>query len=248
MDGPEAGPVLEHIYWEYSHYSVALPAGSFTVWFEEENDPGVIVYPKFVTHFFEVEPKCSTFVTPDSITILKPPAQDSRCDDLIHNGDFTTDTAGWQGTNVIQFFYNSNAGIDGTGALVGESSSNTPVHQWLDMSCFVENGGKYMLQASYRIIDQIDNLGRTQDLPTRRNNLLSQITFIGSNGDSASYLELTQPPNTQDQSGFHVLSGSFTVTPEQAAGVKARIQIMFFGANFILDNVSLVKADTTILV
>jgi len=156
-------PNTEKRYYEYSNFGISLPAGSFTVWFEKEGEPGVKVYPKFVHPKFEMEPKCSGFITQDDIAILKPPKNEPRCHDLINNGEFALDTAGWQDWAADPYF-SENAGVDGTGALFTKANhAHTTLTQWLDTSCIED--GDYLIHASYRIVDQTDDLTNAQDEP-----------------------------------------------------------------------------------
>ena len=156
-------PNTELRYYEYSNFGISLPAGTFEVWFEKEDEPGVKVYPKFVWPKFETEPKCSGFVTPDDITILKPPKTEARCGDLIHNGDFAINTDGWQEWSAHHVF-GENAGVDGTGALITTADhAHTSITQWLDVSCIED--GEYIVHASYRIVDQTNDISNAQDVP-----------------------------------------------------------------------------------
>merc|ERR1712238_572126 len=60
------------------------------------------------------------------------------------------------------------AGVDGTGALVTQAThAHTTLTQWLDISCIEE--GEYLLHASYRIVDQTEDLTTAQDAPILRN-------------------------------------------------------------------------------
>lgn len=189
------GNNLEERYFEYSSYSVSLPAGNFDVWFEDENEPGVMVYPKFVTPVFEIEPSCSGFVTEASITILKPPAEDLRCDELIHNGDFTLNIEGWQEWEA-KIFYGETAGILGTGALVTNRVNHaTIVTQWLDHSCIMGNPGVYLFEAFYRTVDQTDDLTTAQDLPDVDGRPFFNIMFAGWNEEKQKfrYLDASYP-------------------------------------------------------
>jgi len=163
-ENPNPNPYLQYLYYENSFYSVSLPAGSFNVWWEEESNPGVIVYPKFVYPFFEEEPSCSDYVTEQSLTILKPPVDEPRCDQLVHNGDFATDIAGWQEYHG-GIVFDGSAGVGNTGAILGRYHEHfSMISQWLDMSCFMENPGVYLFEASYRMVDQIDDLDSAIDM------------------------------------------------------------------------------------
>jgi hypothetical protein len=159
------GNDLSEVYYEESTYSVSLPAGDFTVWFEHEDAPGVMVYPQFVYPFFEAEPTCLDYATHESITILKPPADDPRCDELIRNGNFESNIDGWQ-EFAADIFHSPNAGVYGGGALVtGTINPHLRVSQWLDASCLVDNAGVYVFHASYRVVDQVSNLNSAVNLP-----------------------------------------------------------------------------------
>merc|ERR1712176_447136 len=136
-----------------------------------------------------------------------------------------------------------NAGIYGTGALVARSNSRFT--QWLDMSCLLEGGGEYILHASYRTVDQIENIENAQDL--KKPSPLTQLIFEDWDEEKqapiklpSSYLLPTQPSKNPNP-GFRLMSGSFTITPEQAAGVKARILFTYFHSFVIFDDISLVR-------
>jgi cell division septation protein DedD len=283
---------------------VSLPAGSFDVWFEDES--GELVYPKYVTPYFETEPTCSEYATEESITILKPPGSGPRCDDLIHNGDFTIGMDGWQDFKG-KFDISETAGADGAAALIFEEDGGH-LSQWLDMTCLEE--GVYEFRTYYKVVDQIDNIDSARDITEASNQPGPMLKFmefnddqrlkglttlkpdimtedplpkdkVGNNGalnyaqslgrcqgdcdrdmdcmpglvcfrqnnvpipgciGQSSNTEYCIDPYTHELSGFHLLWGSFTVTPEAASADALRLVFANTKTGLILDKISLRKA------
>jgi len=226
-----------------AYYTVALPAGTFEISFQDIGT-GAAIFPDYAIPIFEAAPECSNHLVEDDLVIILPDSAREMCDELVVNGDFASNIDGWQQQyNTIQ--WNPTIGVGGSGGLQ-VTNTNNPLYDfatyWLDKSC-MRAGDRFEFHAEYKQAatgeTTTNRLCQGEGVSICPKAELTSMTLNRETGayDSTSHgLGSTRLP--YDAVGFNVIAGVWTVSDEQAAADKLRFLIHGMG-DTTLDNVSI---------
>ena len=226
-------------------FTVALPAGQFTVAFYKDSE---LTWPQYVRPVFEVPPSCSNYVGPSDLALVEPESTRPECavgTSLIMNGQFDTSIEGWShfGSGIV---FSSDEGVGGSGALKTTTRTNMrgdSVLQRLDTSC-IQAGNTYEISVSYRNVDQFGvTLPACAGVPADCPRALGTYASFNweTGGDTFGFFGMANTDLPYQTTGFNTISGTWTVSSVQGDADMLHMRIEHGTGQFIIDNVSVVR-------
>ena len=227
-------------------FTVALPAGQFAIGFFKNNQ---IVWPGYVRPVFETAPACSNYVQPSDLTIINPGPNRPQCavgQNLVYNGLFLNSVEGWGQLNTGMVF-TPNEGVGGSGALKTTTVTNfllEGVTQHLDTSC-IAVGHTYSISVSFRNVNTAGVtlpacFGGTNDCPYMFGTRQSFDLYTGE--ATVGYIHgMASTELPYQMNGFNTMTGTWTVSAEDAAADSIHIKILGGTGQLIIDNVFITR-------
>ena len=219
-------------------YNVAVPPGSITITFVDEN--GNEAFPDYAVPVFETPPYCEPHSDHGDVSIVPPSLS---CDNLIRNGGFDTDVS-----HFNDFFsgntWNPTGGVGSSGALETTTRGAWPHNpsQFLNMAC-LEEGDTYDFSVSFRLIDSAGAHVTECDRCVQMQVHYTNFDSVSGTFQLFSALNTGLAVTDEDAEGFRVLSGSMTLTAEQAAADRAQLTFIAWDGTveIVLDNLQAIK-------
>lgn len=243
-----------------SYFGASLPGtSSYEVSF---HDPVTsdLVFPSFVAPIYLNTPaSCDSYAIDSNISVIKPLASRSACNNLIRNGSFDTGIDKYLSISTTPTWL-ATRGVSGTGALsYNHTAINSGVNQYIDLSCLVE-GAVYEFAAAYRVLDATTGLNQDQTHCAGSSSVYCIHAWIefrendnSQLGDTVGSMRQTvgraaPPLVAAGSTDFGVMSGTWTVTEAQASSRASRALLHFnnvrSGGAVIIDNISLTRVSS----
>jgi hypothetical protein len=228
-------------------FNVALPAGNFSVRFEDAN--GILAFPDYAIQIMEAAPACTNSIERSDITIVRPDPDQSTCGDLIKNGDFDTDTSKWQ-EFYVRMVWDSNSGPGQSGALrsITRGHQAHALSQWLNTNC-LRDGDTYDFAMSFKLLYTISGLEYPLDCASEPCPQFSveAYKFDIDSGELVQTINRSVTNSISDSTdvdGFWTLTGSWQVNTDEHLADKLRFlfRVNQMNVQFIVDNIHLTKA------
>ena len=227
------------------HFTVALPAGQYTVSFMRN---GQLMWPRFVKPIFEVPPACGNYVGVNDVSFNKPSPARGECavgSNLIYNSIFAGSIVGYGHLNA-GIEYSPTAGVGSSGALVTNGRTNfhgNQVSQHLDASC-IQPGNVYAINVSIRVVGANGIpvpvcVGLPFDCPDI---LITSERFDPYTRTTATRHNIVAATDVSSlAAGFYQITGTWTVPPEDANTDLFNMRISNGRGELIIDNVFFIR-------